>query len=247
MRGTTITFLGTGDAFGSGGRLQCSIHIDTGCSRFLMDCGATALLALKRHKLSMHDIETILVSHLHGDHTCGIPFILRETQIASLRSGTLTIAGPPGIEAHVRTLMKTLFPGSWSQGLTFDLVFTELTPLRTHTMGGLTVTPYPAVHSPLTNPLSLRVEAEGAVIAYSGDTEWNDHLITAARDADLFICECFAYDGPRKNHMDYQTLLANRHLLSARTTVLTHMDDSLLGRASGLAFPCAHDGMILAI
>jgi ribonuclease BN (tRNA processing enzyme) len=86
----TLTFLGSGDAFGSGGRLQTSIHVDTGASSFLIDCGASSLISMKRLGIDPHGITTILVTHLHGTHFCGIPFLIRETQVISHRSKPLT-------------------------------------------------------------------------------------------------------------------------------------------------------------
>lgn len=243
--GVRVTFLGSGDAFGSGGRLQASIHVDDGTAPFLIDCGATALLSMKKSGIQPDDVETVLVSHLHGDHVCGIPFILRETQILSRRSEPLLIAGPAGVEEMIRALMKTLFPGSWNQELSFELTFLEMAPLKPHHIGDLVVTLFPALHSPMTNPHSIRIETGGKVLAYSGDTEWNPHLIEAARGADLFICECFQYDGPKKNHLDYPVLLKNRHLIEADRIVLTHMNDSMLEHIDSVEFECAYDGMII--
>ncbi|HPI93934.1 MAG TPA: MBL fold metallo-hydrolase [Deltaproteobacteria bacterium] len=247
VHGFRVTFLGTGDAFGSGGRLQSSIHVDDGKRPFLIDCGATALLAMKRSGLKPDAVETILVSHLHGDHLCGIPFILRETQILSRRTTPLLIAGPTGTEDMIRTLMKTLFPGSWGQDLSFGLSFTELEPLRPCLLGDLAVTLFPATHTPGTNPHSVRAETGGRVIAYSGDTEWNPHLIEAARGADLFVCECFQYDGPKKNHLDYPTLLRNRRSLDAERIVLTHMNETMLDNLDAVEFKCAYDGMVIEL
>ena len=56
-----IRFLGTGDNFGSGGRLQACIHVDTGKSRFLIDCGASSLIAMKRAGIGSAAIDAILI------------------------------------------------------------------------------------------------------------------------------------------------------------------------------------------
>jgi ribonuclease BN (tRNA processing enzyme) len=242
-----LTFLGSGDAFGSGGRLQTSFHVEADQCSFLIDCGSSALVSMKRLGIDPDGISTIFVSHLHGDHFSGIPFILRETQIISKRSKPLTIAGPSGLEEAIRTTMKVFFPGSWQQALSFDLEFMEMEPLRPYPADGLLATLFPAVHTPGTNPHSVRVETGSKVITYSGDTEWNPHLIEASRKADLFICECFEFERTVKNHLDYQTLLSNRHLLDAGRIVLTHLSDSMLAHLGTLDFPCAEDGMTIAI
>jgi ribonuclease BN (tRNA processing enzyme) len=202
---------------------------------------------MKRLGIDPHGITTILVTHLHGDHFCGIPFLIRETQIISQRSKPLTIAGPGGLENTIRTLMKVLFPGSRRQSLSFDLNFVEIESMKPAHLDELYVTLYPAIHSPATNPHSIRIACNGRIIAYSGDTEWNPNLIEASQGADLFICECFEYEGPVKNHIDYRTLLNNRHRLSASRIVLTHMNESMLAHVSDSKFECAVDGMTIVI
>lgn len=242
-----VTFLGTGDAFGSGGRLQPSIHVSTGNGSFLIDCGASALISMKRLSIQPDSIHTIFISHLHGDHFSGIPFILRETQILSKRSAPLRVIGPPGLEESVRIIMSTMFPGSWELNFSFKIEFIEVEPLRPYTGEGVTAVFFPAVHSPAVHPHSIRLECGPKVISYSGDTEWNSHLVEAAGGSDLFICECFEYGQPVKRHMDYQTLLDKRHLLVTRRIILTHMNESMLAHTSSLAFECAEDGMSLII
>jgi ribonuclease BN (tRNA processing enzyme) len=56
-------------------------------------------------------LDIILLSHLHGDHFGGLPFLILDAQF-SRRTRPLVIAGPPGVEARVRDAMEVLFPGS---------------------------------------------------------------------------------------------------------------------------------------
>lgn len=111
MADLSVTFLGSGDALGSGGRFQTCILVTSTTARFLLDCGASSLIAMKRQGTSPATIETILVTHLHGDHFAGIPFFILDAQF-SRREAPLLIAGPPGIQARVRDAMEILFPRS---------------------------------------------------------------------------------------------------------------------------------------
>jgi ribonuclease BN (tRNA processing enzyme) len=97
--GLTLTFLGSGDAFGSGGRLQTCMLLESDGRRWLLDCGATSLVALRRAGVDPATIDAILISHLHGDHFGGVPFVLLDGQF---RRGArpLVIAGPRGVEAR---------------------------------------------------------------------------------------------------------------------------------------------------
>lgn len=247
MDTVTVRFLGSGDAFGSGGRLQTCIYVETASTRFLIDCGATALIGMKRFGVDPAGIDIIALSHLHGDHFGGIPFIIRETQIIARRSAPLIIAGPPGVEERIKEAMKIFFPGSTDLKTQFPLDFLELPDMVSMKAGALNLTAYPALHTAGTNPHSLRVECNGKVISYSGDTQWNESLIEAASGADLFICESFEYDREMKNHIDYQTLLQHRHELDCRRIILTHMNDSMLENLDRIEFECAHDGMMITI
>ncbi|MFN8459783.1 MAG: MBL fold metallo-hydrolase [Anaerolineae bacterium] len=83
MSAVTITFAGSGDTFGSGGRFQTCIHVEAGTTRFLLDCGASSLIALKRWRMDLPAIDVILVTHLHGDHFGGIPFFILEAHFVS--------------------------------------------------------------------------------------------------------------------------------------------------------------------
>ncbi|MGD8765925.1 MAG: MBL fold metallo-hydrolase, partial [Desulfobacteraceae bacterium] len=98
MTQVSVRFLGSGDAFGSGGRLQTCIYVKSEAAKFLIDCGASSLISMKQYGVSLLDVETILISHLHGDHFAGIPFFILDSQLISHRIDPLIIAGPPGLE-----------------------------------------------------------------------------------------------------------------------------------------------------
>ena len=79
----TVTFAGSGDAFGSGGRHQACIHLRSPrAGPVLLDCGATSLSALKRLGLDPGEIVAVFVSHLHGDHFGGLPFLILDGQFS---------------------------------------------------------------------------------------------------------------------------------------------------------------------
>ena len=108
----TVTFAGSGDAFGSGGRNQACIHVagSGGGGPVLLDCGATSLTALRHLGLDPGEISTVFVSHLHGDHFGGLPFLILDGQFAH-RTRPLTVAGPRGTGRRLTQAMECLFPG----------------------------------------------------------------------------------------------------------------------------------------
>jgi ribonuclease BN (tRNA processing enzyme) len=242
-----LRFVGCGDAFGSGGRFNTCFHVTGERVNFLIDCGASSLPALKRLDIARDDIDLVLITHFHGDHFAGLPFLLLDAQFAR-RTRPLVIAGPQGIETRLTQVMEALFENSSKTKPRFDLSVIALEPEQTRAFGAVKVTPYPVVHGDSGGPfLAYRIEAEGRVIAYSADTEWTETLIPAARDADLFIAEAYYYDRVVKNHLSLKTLEAHLPEINAKRLVLTHMSDDMLGRLDGLGYIAASDGMLIEL
>ena len=242
-----LRFVGCGDALGSGGRFNTCFHVTGASVNFLIDCGASSLPALKRLGVAREAIDLILITHFHGDHFGGLPFLLLDAQFTR-RSRPLVIAGPVGIETRLANLMEALFEHSSKTKQRFDLSVIALEPEQSRTFGEVKVTPYPVVHGESGGPfLAYRIEAEGRVIAYSADTEWTDMLIPAARGADLFIAEAYYYDKIVKNHLSLKTLEAHLPEINAKRLVLTHMSEDMLGRLSELPYLAAEDGMAVEL
>ncbi len=244
-----MTFIGSGDAFGSGGRLQTCVLVEDGMWRCLLDCGATSLVGLKAASVDPASIDAIVVSHLHGDHYGGLPFLMLDAQLNSKRSQPLLLAGHPDLERRLRATMELLFPGSQRA---LDLVehdFIELVPGRpTKLSGGAVVEAFDVEHFCGSPPFAVRLTTpSGKIVAYSGDTEWTDTLLDASRDADLFIVETYFYDKTVKWHLNYATLAANLSLVTARQVIGTHLSADMLGHLDGLGVRTAHDGMTVDV
>jgi ribonuclease BN (tRNA processing enzyme) len=242
-----LQFVGCGDAFGSGGRSNTCFHVSGDRVNFLIDCGASSLPALKRLGIARDDIDLILITHFHGDHFAGLPFLLLDAQF-SRRARPLVIAGPQGIETRLPQLMEALFEHSSRTKQKFDLSVIALKPEETRQFDAVNVTPFSVVHGESGGPfLGYRVEAEGRVIAYSADTEWTETLIPLAREADLFVAEAYTYDKVVKNHLSLTTLEAHLPEIKPKRLILTHMSDDMLGRLDTLGHSAAHDDMIVEL
>jgi len=242
-----LRFVGCGDALGSGGRYNTCFHVTGSSANFLIDCGASSLPALKRLAIARDDIDIILITHFHGDHFAGLPFLLLDAQF-NRRARPLVIAGPEGIQTRLTQVMEALFENSSKTKQRFDLSVVALSPEQTRRFGAVEITPFPVVHGESGGPfLAYRVEAEGRVIAYSADTEWTETLIPLGRDADLFIAEAYYYDKLVKNHLSLKTLEANLAKINPKRLILTHMSEDMLGRLDSLAYTAASDGMVVEL
>jgi ribonuclease BN (tRNA processing enzyme) len=241
-----VRFLGSGDAFGNGGRFQTCIHLESGGAQVLVDCGASSLIAMRRFGVDPLAIDAVILSHLHGDHFGGVPFLILDGQFAR-RARPLVVAGPPGVEARVHEAMEVFFPGSSRIERRFDVRYAELADRVTLPLGSISVTPFGVVHASGAPPFALRVAGDGKVVAYSGDTEWTDSLIAAARGADLFIAEAYFFDKIVKFHLDLATLLRHRASLDCRRLIVTHMSEDMLRRRDALEVETAEDGKVVDV
>src|SRR6266498_5469680 len=141
-----VRFVGSGDAFGSGGRWQTCIRIASGGQVMLIDCGATSLVALKAQGLDPGSIDAVAVTHLHGDHFGGLPFLILDGQFRR-RTRDLTVVGPPGTQDRLRQAMETLYPGSSQVQRRFEVHVIEHADRRPYDFGELRVVPFEVRHA----------------------------------------------------------------------------------------------------
>ncbi len=242
-----VQFLGCGDAFGSGGRFNTCFHVRDRRGAFLIDCGASAMIAMRKFGVDPNAIRAVVISHLHGDHFGGLPFLIIDAQLVSRRAAPLTIAGPPGLRDRLDSAMENFFPGSTKAQRRFDLTVRELEPRVTQDIEGIEITPYVVKHPCGAPPFALRLAVDGKVFCYSGDTEWVDSLREAAQGADLFIAEAYFFDRAVKFHLDYSTLARHLPELGAKRVILTHMNTEMLGRIGDADVETAEDGMVVSL
>src|ERR1700675_4670031 len=123
-----VTIVGSGDAFGSGGRFNTCFYVESAKGTLLVDCGATSLVALKTLGLDHGRVDGVILSHLHGDHFGGLPFLLLDAQHLRRRPRPFVVAGPPGTRARLAAALEVLFPGAAATKWRFAWEVTELAP-----------------------------------------------------------------------------------------------------------------------
>ena len=238
-----IRFIGSGDAFGSGGRLQPCILVTDKEHCFALDFGLTALIGLRQQGIDPNTIDTVLLSHLHGDHCGGLPFLLMDAMLASKREKPLSIIGPEGTESHIGKLHEMLFPGSHIMKPKFTVEYTEINPGQSIQYGKYKISAVEAQHTEASNPLAVRLESESKILAYTGDGALTEDLINLTDGADLVIAECYFFDKNIEWHLNYPDI---QHLKAGKT-VLTHMHENMLIHKDEVAEACAYDGFVISL
>ena len=241
-----LQFIGSGDAFGSGGRFNTCFHVIGDQANFLIDCGASSLIALKTNNIVLNDIQTIFITHFHADHFGGIPFFILDAQFHSKRSEPLTIIGPQGLEEWYERVMETAFPGSSKTNQRFSLSLVELKPEQTVTVNDVSARPCRVNHGTSGGPAyAYRFEVENHSIAYTGDTEWVDELVEVGTGVDLLISEAYFFEKRVRHHLDLASLIEHLPRMHPKRLVLTHMSIDMLSRSEFIDYELAEDGKII--
>jgi len=240
-----VTIVGSGDAFSTGGRANTCILVQSATTKVVVDFGAGSMLRWKELGLSLNDVDAIVISHLHGDHFGGLPFLLLESQFVTGRTRPLPMFGPPGFKARLHTLLETFFPSSLNFSWNFAWPIEEVAARHPFGAGDLSVETYEVLHASGSLSTGVRLTSGAKSFAFSGDSEWTENLVALSADADLFLLECYSGGAPIPGHMDWPTLQKRLPQFSARKIVLTHLGETSLPKipemeAAGLMI--AHDG-----
>ncbi len=250
VAGMKVTIVGSGDAFGSGGRAHTCIRIDAATATVLVDFGSGAMTAWQKLGFDCNNIDAIVVSHLHGDHFGGIPALLLHAQFVAERRRPLLLIGPPGLKVRLHEMLDLFFPGSSAVAWNYAWQVREIGGGRKITVSGLTLETFDVIHSPGSMPTGIRLSDGKHVFAYSGDTTWTETLNDIAADADLFLCECSSGDEPVPYHLHWPLLRGKLKGFSAKRIAVTHMGPSAIAKipemqAAGLIV--ANDGLSLEL
>ncbi|HET7476221.1 MAG TPA: MBL fold metallo-hydrolase [Dermatophilaceae bacterium] len=157
----------------------------------LLDLGSGALGPLQRH-IGLCDIDGIALSHLHPDHCmdlCGL-YVAQKYHPGQPTTRRIPVWGPAGAAERLHRAYDDL-PEPDGLATAFD--FRDLGDGQAFTLGPFRVTAYRVRHP--VEAYGLRVEADGAALAYTGDTDACDALQSLCRDATLVLTDSAFVDG----------------------------------------------------
>ncbi len=159
-----LDLLGSGNAFLPSGRLHSFLVID---KHIIIDCPPTALASLRIAGISPADIDTILITHVHGDHVFGFPFLLLERKYISDREGLkpLTIAGSKGVKERLTHLCNLAYPGSLEE------IIESINWVDIPEVEGWTMERFEVLHDPEVDPHGwMLTNKQGWSMLHSGDS-----------------------------------------------------------------------------
>ena len=156
----------------------------------ILDLGSGALGALQRH-LDLTDIDAVILSHLHADHCldlCGL-YVAQKYNPTVVARTRIPVYGPRGTGIRMARAYDMTTP----DGMNHEFDFRELVDRQAVRIGPFTVTPHLVRHP--AEAYGIRVEADGKVLAYTGDTDSCDGLSLLFRDATLALADSAFVDG----------------------------------------------------
>ena len=242
-----VVFVGTSDAFGAGGRRQSAILLRLKNGGVLLDCGTTTSTGLCDLGIPRDEIDTVVISHFHGDHYGGIPTLLLAALYEDERKHPLRIVGPPGIESRVREIAHAMCYGIEDREWSFPIHFQEFHACTEVETGPVRVRAFEARHQEHTRPHGVVLRDGKTRIAYSGDTGWFEELPRQVGESDLFICECTYHDFAFDYHLNHEQLVEHKHEFQCGRIVLTHFGSQMTDRRGRAAFETADDGSIVKL
>jgi ribonuclease BN (tRNA processing enzyme) len=218
-----LSFLGSGNAFAAGGRYWSSFLLN---GRYLFEAPPTLLPHLKRLGVPPADIRAVFISHFHGDHFLGLPFLFLEYLHLTPRREDLYIVGPPGVEEMIEGVAEAAFPNLSHADAGYQRCYLEAEAGRQQTVDALCFQAFPMKHAgEKLASFGYRLRLADKVLAYTGDTELCDELFALAAGADVLVLDCNYSQGKGPEHLSFAEVPEVRKRLPLSTTIiLTHLE-----------------------
>lgn len=225
-----LRFLGTGNAMCMNGRGQAATWFEDASGALLVDCGPSFMAHANRFGVDLARLDVVAITHFHGDHLAGLPFLLMHFQGIDRRTRPLHLLGPSGLKGHLDALCALMYDG-W--GLPFELRVHEWDPAGSlapweHTRWG--ITPAAMRHKP--ESLGFRLQTAETVVAFSGDTVLCPELFALSRGADVLVVECTLPGPIVPIHIHARELVEALPGFQARRVAAIHTDDATAAAAA---------------
>lgn len=222
---TKLVVLGTGTPNADPERSGPALAVVRGERSYLVDAGPGVLrranAAAMQHSLDAlrpPQLRTLFLTHLHSDHTIGIPDVMLGAWTLE-RDVPLVVYGPPGTKAMLEHLqaayaadirnridgLEPANPEGWK------VTVHEIAPGPVLDDGNMRVTAFAVPHGDWDVAFGYRFDAPDRSIVISGDTRASDAVVQACNGCDLLVHEVYSADRFLTRPPEWQRYHANAH------------------------------------
>lgn len=192
-----LTFIGTGNAFAPGGLCWNGFLAS---NRYLFEAPPQALMSLNKLGIDANELEAVILSHHHGDHFLGLPFLILHWKYMG-RTRPIRIVGPRGTRELAEDISARVYPSIFD--IHFEIEWVVAEPGRAFRLGGLELEPVAVKHDTrLDVSLGYAARLAGRRFAYTGDSAICDAILDLARGAEVLVSECASRDTTIDIHMN---------------------------------------------
>ncbi len=207
-----VTLLGTGNPRPVISRFGPSILVEAGNHKFLFDCGRGATQRLYQLQISFNEADALFLTHLHSDHTVGIPDLWLTGWVMG-RHVPLRVWGPEGTAAMMKHLEEAYAFDVHMRRDLDERLPAEGAAIQAHDIeqgvayeqDGVKVTAFTVDHGVVKPALGYRVDFAGHSVTLSGDTRISENLIRFAQGTDVLIHEVLDLEAYRAADTTYTT------------------------------------------
>lgn len=219
--------LGSGNAFHVDGRGHAGFLLD---GKILLDCGPTVLLKSYQLGVDLSSVDLVLVTHFHGDHFGGLPYLLMHYKYVLKRQKPVFIAGYKGIKETFFKYIDLLFPGL---EFPFPVEFVELQKNSVWNFQEYRISAYPVTHNE--ESIGYRIEDKNHSLAFSGDTLWDENVFVLMEGVDTGILEVsYLHRQENASHVSLEEVLGERNRLKVKRLYFSHLDDAVFAEIKKL-------------
>jgi ribonuclease BN (tRNA processing enzyme) len=213
-----LRFLGTGTATPSLRRLSSSYLLSTSWGNILIDAGPSVVRRLLEFGFTVDDIDMIVLTHFHPDHTTDLVTFLFACNYGELqRTRDLILLGGRGLELFFKRLCLT-YPSIKPNR--YSLVLKTMSRDVWSLCEGMTVETLPMKHR--RESIGVKVNVTKSIV-FTGDTDYSANLISLAKGADLLVSECSFPDLKVKGHLNLATLQKIAEKAKPTQVMLSHL------------------------
>lgn len=240
----TVKVLGSGNAFNQNNRLNSSYLISTSNEKILFDCGFTSPLALQKENIEFNSIDTIVISHYHGDHFAGIAALLLGLKYVSIQNKKLRIIGPGDVQSKIFELIRVLYPGSEDLLEELNIEFISVVEKQGRIkFDDYSLLPIPMIHSEGSDPFGYVFKFNNTTIGFSGDTSWHKGVEDLLIKSDHIFLECNFEEKIGKGHLSVTELNESNLVQEKKSYIyLTHLHEGSYRKAIDHGYTCVEDG-----